>query len=296
MPGSSSNDAKRPTGGTARSARLTPIRGVPAVAFNDIEGHLRGRPLVVMLDIDGTLCEIAPTPNDAAIPGETREILQQLVRMPDVHVAFITGRSVADALRLVGVEGAHIHGNHGIEIANPSGTIEIDAVARDAEASLRGAANALHPVAQELPGTMLEDKQYTLSVHYRTAPRDTVRALRKKVNDVAKTFGLQVTEGSCVLELRPPHAADKGRAVLRLANELGANTADASILFAGDDVTDEDAFRVLRARLPHAVTISVGYRVASTSARYRLDDPDALRNLLAQLLARRIFFARGTRP
>jgi trehalose-phosphatase len=172
----------------------------------------------------------------------------------------------------------------------------VDSVARDAEVALRSAVAALQPVVHEIPGALLEDKRYTLSLHYRKAPQDTVRTLRKTANDVAKQFDLRVTEGSCVLELRPPHAADKGRAVLRLANELGANTADASILFAGDDVTDEDAFRALRARLPHAVTISVGYRVASTAARYRLDDPEALRQVLAQLLARRIFFARGARP
>ena len=289
--------ANIPAKPAAKSMRaVTPPAGVPALLFTDIEARLRGRPLVVMLDIDGTLCDIAQTPDDALVSGETREILQQLVRTPDVHVALITGRSVADALRLVGIEGVHVYGNHGIEVANPAGVIEIDSVARDAEVALRGAVAALRPVVQEQPGALLEDKRYTLSLHYRTAPRDTVRTLRKTVNDVAKKFGLQVTEGSCVLELRPPHAADKGRAVLRLANELGANTADASILFAGDDVTDEDAFRALRARLPHAVTISIGYRVASTSARYRLDDPGALQQLLAQLLARRIFFARGTVP
>lgn len=274
---------------------VTSPAGVPSLVFTDIEAKLRGRPLVVMLDIDGTLCTLAPTPDDAMITGETREILQQLVRTPDVHVALITGRSVADALRLVGVEGVHVHGNHGIEIANPDGIIEVDSVARDAEVALRSAVAELQPVVHEIPGAILEDKRYTLSLHYRKASRDTIRAMRKTVSDVAKRFGLRVTEGSCVLELRPPYAADKGRAVLRLASELGANTADASILFAGDDVTDEDAFRALRARLPHAVTISVGYRVASTAARYRLDDPEALRQLLAQLLARRIFFARGAR-
>jgi trehalose-phosphatase len=261
----------------------------------EIEGQLRGTPLVVMLDIDGTLCNLMPQHEHARVPDETRDVLKQLMHMPDVHVAFVTGRSVADALRIVGIDGIHIHGNHGIEIVGPDGTVEIDVAARNAELPLRTAAATLERVARDVPGVSIEDKRYTLSLHYRLAPAESVDRLRDTVQDIGERLGLVMTEGNHVLELRPPNAADKGRAVLRIAREHGANTAPASLLFAGDDLSDEDAFRALRSHLPQAVTISVGDRVPVTAARYRLADPGALHEVLERIVAHRVESTAGGR-
>jgi len=257
---------------------------VPArSSIADIAAALRGTPLVLMLDIDGTLCDIVPHPDDSRVPDDTRDLLARLMAMPGVHVAFVTGRSVRDAVRIVGLGGIHVHGNHGIEVASPRGTIEIDATARNAEISLRTAAATLARVARDVDGVLIEDKRYTLSLHYRLAPESVVSRLRDTVQDVAERHGLVMTEGNCVLELRPPKSTDKGGAVLRIARELKADRPQASVLFAGDDLSDEDAFRALRAEIPHAVTVSVGDRVASTAAQYRLADPLALRVLLERV-------------
>jgi trehalose-phosphatase len=181
----------------------------------------------------------------------------------------------------------HVHGNHGMEISTPDGAVEIDSAARAAELAMRTAAATLERLTRNIPGTLVEDKRYSLSVHYRLSPDNAVSRLRDTVRDVADRLGLLVTEGNCVLELRPQHASNKGNAVLRLAGELGAGRAEASLLFAGDDVTDEDAFRALRTKFPRAVTINVGDRVTTTAARYRIDNPKQLHTLLDRILRRR---------
>src|SRR4051812_38986485 len=84
-----------------------------------LEKRLSGSPLVLFLDIDGTLAPIAPRPEYALIPPETRDALRSLVRLPGVHVAVVSGRSAADAARLVSMDEVWIIGNHGFELAAP---------------------------------------------------------------------------------------------------------------------------------------------------------------------------------
>ena len=87
-----------------------------------------------------------------------------------------------------------------------------------------------------------------------------------------------------MIEIRPPVSVDKGTAVVALARRLGALTPGASLLFAGDDVTDEDAFRALRSTGVGAITIQVARDGGvSSSAEYRVDDPVAMSALLAEL-------------
>jgi trehalose-phosphatase len=85
-----------------------------------------------------------------------------------------------------------------------------------------------------------------------------------------------------VFEVRPPISIDKGSAIIQLARRLGALGAGASLLFAGDDATDEDAFRVLRSDYPDAVTIHVGESLDS-AAEFRVDGPNEIRELLLSI-------------
>jgi len=85
-----------------------------------------------------------------------------------------------------------------------------------------------------------------------------------------------------VLEIRPPVGVNKGTAISRLVGDLGGFTHGASVLFAGDDITDEDAFRFLREHHPTAVTICIGDRV-DTAAEFTFRDTDQLRALLERI-------------
>jgi trehalose-phosphatase len=257
----------------------------PALPFSpELKARLSGRPLVMLLDIDGTLSPIAPRPEYAIVPGPTQHLLADLAAAPDVHLAVVTGRAAADGRRRVCGDAAWVIGNHGIEVAPPGRT----ASARDDVAEFESKISAAAERACELAadpsrnGVLVENKRWTLSVHYRLAHPRIVPTLLEEMTATANELGLRVTNGKEVLELRPPLQVDKGSAAIELAETLGALRDGASILAAGDDRTDEDMFRAIRARQPSAVTVRVGLDSAlpETAAEFSVADTDEMRSLL----------------
>jgi trehalose 6-phosphate phosphatase len=242
-------------------------------------GRLKGRPLLLLLDVDGTLAPIVPDPSLARVPDETRRIIASLAARADVRVVLVSGRAAHDARRVVGVERVWTIGNHGAEVMTPDGEVSVEPeVERHADAVAR-AARTLAPLLSDIAGVMLENKTWTLSVHYRRADERVVPRLRAVVDGVAVQNGLRVGEGKKILEIRPPVPVDKGTAIARITRQLGGAEPEASIFFAGDDVTDEDAFRWLRAENPHAVTVHVGDR-SDTAAEFRFTSLDQVRAVL----------------
>ena len=251
----------------------------------EVAPRLGGTPLLVMLDIDGTLAPIAARPEEAVVPTETRRAIAALATRPGVHVALVTGRAAADGRRLVAVGRAWVIGNHGCEIVSPEGEVEIDPVVLPFQQPLAQAARALAAAIAPVKGVQLENKVWSLSLHYRNADRGVGPRLRAVVDEIAEKLGLVVTSGKMVLELRAPVRVHKGTAVVSLVQRLGALGDEASVLFAGDDVTDEDAFRLLRARVPGAVTVRVAETPGTpTAAEFVLRDPAAVRTMLEWLL------------
>lgn len=191
----------------------------------------------ILLDVDGTLAPIVPRPEDARVPDEARAELARLALRYEL-VACISGRTGKDARRLVQVEGVRYVGTHGLELEPEA--------ERWRERIQEFAAHVDWPV---------EDKGLSVSFHYRQA-EDEEAALEylEEVAGRARAAGLVPRFGRKVLELRPPVPADKGTAVGRLLAESGLGRA----LYAGDDTTDLDAFRVLRG-------LELGVRVAVSS-------------------------------
>ena len=252
--------------------------------------RLDGTPLAAMLDVDGTLAPIAPTPEQAMVPSETRETLRRLAELPGVVLALVSGRSAADAWRLAGVAGAWVIGNHGFELRTPDGQLSPLEVVRPHEDAIAEAAHMLSSVEPVVPGALVENKRWTMSLHYRLVDPAEVPALLERVRDVARTLGLRVTEGKKIIELRPPVDVNKGTATVSLARHVGALAPDASLLYAGDDRTDEDAFAALRAESPRAVTVHVRgaqESMGGTRAEVVLDSTDQLREALDLIVARR---------
>lgn len=270
--------------------RVPNIVPTPALPLTPpLARRLDGSPLLFLLDVDGTLSPIAPRPVDAIVPEETRQVLCELVAMPDTHVAIVSGRAVDDALRMVGVGGIWAIGNHGIEIAPPNAAPMVrEDIAPFADQVTRAAAS-ISEVVRDLPGVSIEDKRWTASVHYRLADPAIVPGLTARVVQIASEFGLIIKHAKKTLELRPPVQVDKGTAALEVASALGAMGITASILAAGDDLTDEDMFNALRVSLPGAVTVWVAHDSATwaTAAEFSVPDTDALRDLLSEIARRR---------
>jgi trehalose-phosphatase len=263
---------------------------VPALPLTEpVAKRLDGRPLLLLLDVDGTLSPIAERPEYAIVPPATQRVLVELIGLPDTHVAIVSGRSARDARRLVGVKDVWVIGNHGIEVARPNAPPAARRdVAQYAE-RIAAAAERCSLIADGTPGVIVEDKRWTLSVHYRLADPRVVPALSAHVADIADQLGLRVTRGKAVLEVRPPVDVNKGTASIALAQSLGALESSGSLFCAGDDRTDEDAFRALRAAQHAAVTVYVGNDdvEVKTGAEFSVSDPEDVRELLESILARR---------
>jgi trehalose 6-phosphate phosphatase len=266
---------------------VLPLPLTPAIAE-----RLTGRPFVALLDIDGTLAPIARSPDGAAVPDETRRIVAALAAQRDVIVVAVSGRAAEDAARILGVPGTWTIGNHGLETSAPNEPPcprpELERFA----GAMAAALEQCRAFASTHPGVIVEDKRWTLSIHYRLVDAPAVAAIVNGSRQIAERSGLRATSGRRVVEIRPPVDVDKGTASVDLLRRVGATSGDASVLCAGDDRTDEDMFRRVRAASPRAVTVRVlsdddapdtGASYES-SAELTVPDPDAFRALLAAIV------------
>ncbi len=192
----------------------------------------------ILLDVDGVLAPIVEVPYEAVVPEETRA---EVARLHERYalVACISGRSGADARRIVGLDQLVYVGEHGLEL-----------VPEAAEWSAR-----LHAFAASIDWDDIERKPLTITFHYRRAESEAeALTMLEAVAARARHEGLVARFGRKVLELRPPIGAHKGTAVAHLLGERGLERA----LYAGDDTTDLDAFDALQA-------LELGVRVAVAS-------------------------------
>ena len=178
-------------------------------------------------------------------------------------------------------------GTLGYERLAPNGSHEVDPRVAAWGPALREAAAALAAVGADVPGAWVEDKGWSLSVHFRQVAPEAAPRVAEAARAAAARFGLRAGDGKQVVELRAPVAVDKGTAAVALARALGADGPGGAVLAAGDDVTDEDLFRRARAELPQAVTVRVGAPGVATAAEYRATDPPGVAALLEALLAAR---------
>jgi trehalose 6-phosphate phosphatase len=193
----------------------------------------------LLLDVDGVLAPIVDVPHEAAVPEETRA---ELVRLNGRYalVACISGRSGADARRVVGLDELVYVGEHGLEL----------------EPEAASWSDQLQQFATSVDWEDVERKPLTITFHYRRADDEQeALAMLEAVAVRARHEGIVARFGRKVLELRPPLGAHKGTAVAHL---LGARRLDRA-LYAGDDSTDLDAFRALEG-------LTLGVRVAVASA------------------------------
>jgi trehalose 6-phosphate phosphatase len=246
------------------------VSALPEDLTAALAGLATRRPLLLASDYDGVLAPLVGDPS-AAVPLEgVAEVLGRLAAVPGVTVALVSGRGVDDLRTTSGFRGPFRWiGSHGAEYDGP---------VREELASRRDALrDQLAPVVAEVDGARLEVKPASVAVHVRqVADRAAAAALLERVDTMVDP-SLTKKPGKEVLELAVDDA-DKGTALRRLRNELGANGA----LYLGDDRTDEDGFRALQ---PDDVPVKVGE--GDTVAPYRVADPAgalALLERLAQLL------------
>jgi trehalose 6-phosphate phosphatase len=230
--------------------------------------------LIVALDFDGTLAPFADDPSQVgALPGSWAAVLT-LHRAEDTEVVLVSGRPLDSLARVTQApDGMALVGSHGVEW-RVDGHDEA-ALTADEQARVARIGAALDEVGERFPGVVIEHKPAGHGVHTRRVSPEVAAEANAAASTAAHEADADVLErgGKDIVEFAVRHVT-KGDAIARLRDLHGAD----AVFFAGDDVTDEDAFRVLGAG-------DVGVKVGEgeTLAAYRVADPAALTDVLKQL-------------
>jgi trehalose-phosphatase len=252
----------------------------PAALAVDIAraARRRGAARALILDLDGTLAPIAARPRDARVPVATLRVLARLVT-EGWRIAIVSGRSAADARRLVPLPGVVVFGSHGIERHGaPSSSKRLRRIARRVGRITRAAP----AVTRGFAGVIVERKPFGCAFHHRALDARARERFRRRLAlwlSERDTRGLALLEGNRVVELRPA-GLDKGVVLRRWHPARSAKPSDRSLVAIGDDRTDEDLFAACARR---GLTVSVGPEGRATLARRRLRGTTAVRRVLTLL-------------
>jgi trehalose 6-phosphate phosphatase len=227
-----------------------------------------------LLDVDGTIIDIAPTPDAVTVAPGLPETLLKLAKCTDGAVALISGRRIADLDRIFAPLALPGIGGHGVEIRTvANGPVEQRGEPLDGDLRRRLAALAAHD-----PGLIVEDKGFSVAVHYRLAPHleASIRSAVAQICSAHAGAPIDLLPGKAVIEVKRA-AFDKGVGLRELMGHPPFRSRRP--VFIGDDVTDEAAFAVL----PEfdGIGLSVGRVIPGLAGHF--ESPSDVRHWLAQL-------------
>jgi trehalose 6-phosphate phosphatase len=251
--------------------------------WDEVCKKVRDKDLFIFLDFDGTLAPIVRIPEKARLPQETRELLKNISELPKRTLAFISGRSLEDIKKKIGLDGVIYSGNHGLEIEGPR--LRFNSVLPPGTLkSLAQIKKDLEGAIVEIQGAVLEDKGFSLSLHFRRVKAKDLPRLKTAFHEAVipslASGNIQVKPGKKVLEVRPSLEWDKGRVVLWLLGRQRFIKERTLPVYLGDDVTDEDAFKALEGK---GLTIFVG-KPRRSQAHYYIKNPGEVREFLKRVL------------
>jgi trehalose 6-phosphate phosphatase len=219
----------------------------------------------LFLDFDGTLVELAETPDSIEISPLLAPLLDRLMERLSGRLAIVSGRSLADLERHLPTSGIAFSGSHGLEIRLPGG----GRLPLSVPMGMDDIRQRVRDYAAEIPGLIVEEKPAGIGLHFRRAPGEAER-VGLFMEKLAREHGFTVQHGSMVAELRAI-GATKGDALRAFMTE--PEFAHARPLFVGDDLTDEHGFAAARGL--GGAGILVGPERA-TGAAYRLESVAAV--------------------
>ena len=209
--------------------------------LDSIKKALRRPPFGLITDVDGTISETAPTPQEAEVSPLCHQYLSLLCRHLAL-VAAISGRPAPEVRDMIKIDRMVYIGNHGLE-RWAEGHSEVAEGVKDYSKVIKAAIKELTPLLS-MEGIRIENKGITATIHYRLCPsteaakRDILVALGNSIQ--AKS--LRIIHGKMSINLSPPVELNKGTAVLELIQEYRLQGG----IYLGDDITDIDAFRAIR--------------------------------------------------
>jgi trehalose 6-phosphate phosphatase len=237
-------------------------------------GHLSET--AVLLDIDGTLLDFAPTPREVWVPPTLAKALNRLLKRTNGALALVSGRSLNDIDLIFAPDQFPAVGGHGAEMRLEPDSESVAARAPPLDKELK---RRLAAIAKLSPGILLEDKGYSLALHYRLAPH-AERAIYEAVSLIRADLPnapIEVLPGKQVCEIK--HSgftkATGVRELMTYEPFRGRRP-----FFIGDDVTDESVFAIMPDL--DGLAFSVGRRVKGVAGHF--DAPSDVREFLAHLL------------
>ena len=241
---------------------------------------LKSPRVFLFFDYDGTLTPIVSKPHQAIFPYTVKTLIKRLQKNPKFTIAIISGRSLKDVKRMVGIKNLIYAGNHGLEIERCSSRI-LRPMGTSTRPLIKKIGLALQENLKHIKGVRVEDKIYTLSVHFRLVEpgkRILVKNIFKKLmKPYVLLKRIKLYSGKMVLEVRPGVEWNKGDAVLYLLSKK----KKALPLCIGDDLTDMDAFRVIKHK---GISIFVGSPKISSKADYFLKNTKDVEKFIEKLL------------
>ncbi len=244
-----------------------------------IAERLRARQAAVFLDYDGTLTPIVARPELAVMSEDMRATVRKLAAV--CPTAIVSGRGLSNVMKLVQLDELYYAGNHGFEIASPDDSAILYEKGKEFLSAVKAACRRIERGISGTDGAFVENKTYSLSVHYRLAAPEQVPEIERVVDDTLEDFpNLQKRDGKMVFEIRPKMDWDKGKAVLWLLQVLHLDGPEVLPIYVGDDSTDEDAFRALKGR---GLGILVSDSVRESAADYSLGDTEQTKQFLEML-------------
>lgn len=249
-----------------------------------LKSQLKNKYVMLFLDYDGTLVPITKTPDKAIIQKATKDLLKQLSKIHNCKLVIISGRDLKDIKKKVGIKNVIYVGNHGFQIQGPK--IKFNSpISHGYKTTLKKIKSDLARKVCVVKGAFIEDKELSLSLHYRMVSPCHTSLLKTFFHDVTDCYlannKIKIKKGKKVLEIRPAVDWNKGEAVLWLLARQQYILKNDKILpiYIGDDVTDEDAFRVLK---NEGIGIFVG-KPRKSYAGFYLKNPEEVRFFLIQL-------------
>ncbi len=250
----------------------------PLAKHSAIDGFagIDTRSIALLLDVDGTLIDIAPSPQEVHVPDALCRSLARLLELTGGALALVSGRPIVDLDRLFSPLALPAIGGHGAEMRVRAG--EVIPAAKPLPPALR---KLLAEAAAPGSGIVVEDKGYSLALHYRGAPQQEGR-LRDHIAAGSAAFpgeAVEVLPGKAMFEVKRP-GVSKGKAVRALMTH--APFAGRMPVFIGDDVTDESVF----ALLPElgGKGFSVGRHFDGVTGIF--ESPDEVRDALRRLASK----------
>jgi len=241
-------------------------------------------------DFDGTLVPLQADPMACHLSASQAATLRALAAVPGVHITIVSGRRLVDLRSRIGIAGLGYVGNHGLEIATPSHNF-VHPGALALATRLAGWQSTLQAVLEPLTGAWIENKELSLSIHYRTLAasrrQEFMAVIENHKGAITEDGQLLISDAKQVVEIRPNLGWTKGSAIQVVddyinGDQINKDRNKVRRVYFGDDISDEDAF----AQWQQDLTVLVGEAHRQTHANHRLGDYRQTHRLLDALRAR----------